>query len=230
MGLREKLETFLVERCDIYPHELPKLFGTFFTVKYITWATFAIGGVRYRPMSKIFQQRVAPKVQKRMEGHKWLSDFHRYAGIKPSSSPLVRTASQLQPTKLFEKAGKWYQHYSFLYSTKLAKNDYWTSFSKLLRQDPRLFAVGLTEGLIFYKLTAPITIPATLYGIVKYYQRIRVEGEETIEEVLEDEDEDEDDLTGVEMFEGLKDIMDGDADEDSNSSFVKEMRKLKRVQ
>ena len=204
MGIRERLESFLVDKCDVYPQELPKLFGTFITLKYLTWTVFAVGGVRFRPMSKIFTKKVAPKVQERMKHHRWTLDFHKYSGVTHNPVP-----TNLQPTKLFERAGKWYRHYSDIYSTKLAKNDHWISFSRLLRQDPRLFAVGLTEGLLFYKITAPITIPATLYGVVKYYQAIRLE----VEEEDEDEEEEEEELDGLILFESLKDICDDDVDD-----------------
>jgi len=229
MELREKLEAFLVERCDIYPKELPYLFGTFVTCKYLTWTAFAIGGVRFRPMSKIFSQRVAPQVHEQMKGHRWLLDFQRYAGLAKQMGTTTaetsvhrtrRRPNPNHPSTLFEKAGNWYNHYSLMYSTKLAKNNHWVSFSKLLRQDPRLFAVGLTEGLVFYKITAPVTVPATLYGVVKYYQGIRIEegevgegegeeeeGEGEREEGTEGEEVEEDDITGVEMFESLKDIL-----------------------
>jgi hypothetical protein len=124
----------------------------------------------------------------------------------------------MQPTKIFEKAGKWYRHYSELYSSKLAQNEYWVSFAKLLRQDPRMFSLGLTEGLLFYKITAPITIPLTLFGVVKYTQAQREEeddgsGEAEVEEDQSiEEEEGASDMDMLMEFHELLEDEQGDAD------------------
>ena len=224
MVLKAKLEAFLVDSCDIYPSELPQLFGSFLTFKYLTWSVFAIGGIRFRPLSKIFNKRVTPTVQMKMQEHRWGRDFQRYAKL-PSLPLLSRRPlpESMQPTKIFEKAGKWYRHYSELYSSRLAQNEYWVSFAKLLRQDPRLFSLGLTEGLLLYKFTAPITIPLTLFGVVKYTQSRREDrdGEED-RAVVDDEGIEEEGASDMDMLLEFHELLEDE--EDNAEAGVEETR------
>jgi len=63
-----------------------------------------------------------------------------------------------------------FRHYSDILAERAVVSRYWSSLVSWTRQDPRRLALGVAEGLILTKLMFPLTGPAELYLIVKFYE------------------------------------------------------------
>jgi hypothetical protein len=53
---------------------------------------------------------------------------------------------------------------------KVSKNDKWKTVAESFKVPPKDFAYAVGEGLVLYKLTSPLWMPAELFCIVKYLQ------------------------------------------------------------
>ena len=189
MVLKERLKVFIGDRFGLRPNEVASVLGTFVAAKYAVWAGFLVVGVRFRPLSRLFRAaapRVKAKLADRSPGlaekverqaakvRRAKEDFQRFSGKGGAEA----TAAAAGPATLWEKAGARYRYYADKIATRIAANKAWTRFSGAMHQrDPKLFALGIAEGMILYKVTAPVSIPITLHGVVRYYKWRRGDGE-----------------------------------------------------
>ena len=53
--LKQRLEKFLNEKCGLSPSQVPSVLSVFVAVKWVTWAGFVAGGVKFRPFKRMFE-------------------------------------------------------------------------------------------------------------------------------------------------------------------------------
>lgn len=171
----DRLEIFLQEKCRVKAKDVPAILATFVTAKYFVWMGFVVTGAKFKPISKLVVQRILPSMA---------------ASVQSSSSQVAKGAIKarkefvdglkeqkygkcaINPAtdSFLVRLGRRYQYYSERLGEQVARNGTWKKVSGWIRQDPRHLAVGIAEGMIFYKVMIPVHIPLTLYVIIHYYQ------------------------------------------------------------
>ena len=186
MIFKDKIETFLHTRAGLDPSDIGYALTTIVTVKYLTVLTFVAGGVRFRPLNRIFRNvgdRTKTAFNKSLAKNVKSNTLYATMGRAVATSKKgfqdmskrqhpnnVITHKVSMPNTSFEWAGLKYRKYSDQLSEKVSANKTFVKISKMLGYDPRSFAVGFTEGLILYKATVLVHFPLELYIIVKYFQ------------------------------------------------------------
>lgn len=148
--LHERLEGYLRSR-GLQGADIPKVMGTFVTVKYATWMAFVVAGARYQPLSRFFQ--------------------------KPSRAAWNRVGVGLRERITSSRFAEWYRDKSKKLADRFAASTVWSATSRALALDPRRFALGMAEGVILYKLTFPLHGPLELFLVVRYYRRKHLDTE-----------------------------------------------------
>jgi len=199
MVFLDRLERFLKDKCGLEPSQVPKVIGTFVGLKYIVWSGFLVVGAKYQPVTRFFVRKLG-KMQIQMprsaqKARKAFNDGYIEQKYKISTD---------EPTSLFVRLGRSYQHHTSNLANKVAQNALWVRISKSIRQDPRYLAVGLAEGLVMYKVLIPVHIPITLYCIVLYYQEeAKREAQRQQGEQIESGEEELDESAAFETLRGL---------------------------
>lgn len=179
----DRLEVFLKETCHVEAKDVPAIVATFVTAKYFVWTGFVVAGARFKPISNFLLKRVMPKVAESVrqsnshvakQAVRARKEF--VSGLKEQKYG-TRGKNNIPTDTFLVRLGRQYQYYSERLGERVATNRTWRVVSGWIKQDPRHLAVGIAEGMIFYKIMIPVHIPLTLYGIIQYYQ-IREETED----------------------------------------------------
>jgi hypothetical protein len=189
MIYQEKIETFLKERAGLDPTDLSLALTTIISVKYATFFLFVAGGVRYRPLGKLFanvgrrtKRKFGEALERDVENKSWTAEFRRsvktnaqaFKGSTPKAPPTPPLPLQSAPNSFSSRAFEWvglkYRHYSVLLSSKVSANPLFARFSKTIGLEPTFFAIGVAEGMLLYKATVLIHFPLEIYGVCKYFQ------------------------------------------------------------
>ena len=202
--LKERLEGYLA-RHGLKGADIPLVLGTFSICKGLTTVMFVGLGVRYRPLSG-FIRRSYPALMESMS-ERMQQEFSRTKSMKTDYAKALRKARDAygqrqqqfeaakeslrssgsyqyaskrlrkSETHLSERIAEWYVRMSDKYSDKLATNWLWTTFSRIMQQEPRQlakkFGVGVVEGLILNKLLLVLTAPVEFYLVMRYFQMRR---------------------------------------------------------
>mmetsp|Transcript_14104 Transcript_14104/g.28951 ORF Transcript_14104/g.28951 Transcript_14104/m.28951 type:complete len:212 (-) Transcript_14104:2-637(-) len=188
------LTEFLESRAGLQPSKIPSVLSVFVAVKWATSAVFVLGGIRWRPLKRVFgegEKRLNKAIIKNRDNEGKLANNLRK--FDRSRNAFRGDQEQYHGIEQTSKAWVWmgenYRKYSKVIGDKVSGNALFRKVAKVTNSDPTNLALGVAEGLICYKATFLIHAPLELYLIVKMFQRRKVEdltiGEEVGREVGE---------------------------------------------
>jgi hypothetical protein len=174
------LDDFLKKRAHLSASEIPWVASTFLAVKYLTWCGFVAGGIRYKPLTRLFR---TADFRSRAKDAFDVSLKNNADNMSMTSNTLRRfnsynkdfkrgKAKELHKTDhtWFEYAGMKYSHYSKVFAEKMQKNKTFNNFSSIVGIHPKDLALGVAEGMLLYKATFLLHAPLELFLVVKWAQ------------------------------------------------------------
>lgn len=160
-NVKDRVVPFLQSK-GLEASDVPKVLGTFITLKYATWTAFVIIGARYQPLSKLFRQPT------------------RAAWSSNTSVRWREAAAQ-------SRVGAWYRETTQRLAGRLGDGGNSRMLEFISRacgvKDARYLALGMAEGMILYKLTFPVHGPAEFLLSAEYYRQRNLQ---QLQQMLED--------------------------------------------
>lgn len=186
--------------CGLEAEDVPQVIAVFAAAKPVTLFAFAIGGIRYKPLTRLFARTYRPAREK-IRSRFWhelertrsfdsiysrqLRGFQRkqlameawYENVRTQA--LQRAKQQAAKARasrksgilgMYDKAAEWYRIKSKVYADTVAANSMWANLSAWLAQDPRRLALGVAEGIILYKALFWVHGPVELFLIARYFK------------------------------------------------------------